>query len=545
MPSISETIQDYETDQIEMIAEQWGIEDDIDPQRNIKKQMADFLRNKDLFLEVYSALPTSEQSALQTLIVENGKVAAAKFSRMYGVIREMGAAIREKERPDRNPISAAENLFYKGIIGLSFFKERREVNEYVFLPQEFFKFLKSIQDDRSQKVLPPVLSEKSISQIISTSDEILDQICFLLAAFRGSIPKAEFSRFIPLPRIHFLTALLRSEGVIDEDSSIVDKKRIESFLTSERSKIFSKIYFSWIEDDSINELRLLPNIVLEGKWKNDPRKTRKNLLDIIAKLPREKWFRISDFVDWMYQRHPDFQRSAGEYDTWFIKEAKSGEYLNGFEFWHKVDGQLLHYLLTGPLFWMGILDLAFTEEEQAYAFKKSDWADNLLEKKPVKYITHETSEITMHKNGVILVPVGTNRELHYQIARFCIWEESQRDHYRYKISLNAIRRAKTQLISTGQIKKLIQKSAKKPAPANILEALNRWNKRQSQINLEKHFLIRVVSSDILDQIEKSVAKRYIQERLSATTATIKSNDVHRLKDALIEMGYFSDVLQEV
>ena len=546
MPTISEIIQDYEIDQIEMIAEQWGIEDDIDPKKNFRNQVVNFLDNRNLFLEVICTLPAHEQSALQFILDESGKIPAAQFTRTYGEIREMGAAIREKERPDRNPISVAENLFYKGIIGLSFFNERDEVKEYIFLPEEFIKFLKSIRDDPSRIVAPPTLSEKNVSQIIYASDELLDQICSLLAALRSNIPINEFSHFFPLPRIHFLSALLQTQGVIDKDSSILDTSKFKDFLTSERSVAFSNICFSWMEDGLINELKLLPNIIFDGKWKNDPKKTRGNLLEIITKLPLKKWCRISDFIDWMHHRHPDFQRSGGEYETWFIKDAANDEYMNGFENWHHVEGKLLHFFLTGPLFWMGILDLAVAEEgAQPFAFKKSDWADKLLEKKHIEYSTHEISEFILRKNGTILVPANTQRELHYQIARFCVWEEIQRKHYRYKISPVAIRRAKTQHISTGQIKTLFQKYAKKPIPKNILVALNRWDKKQSQIQLGKHILIRVVSSDILDQIEKSSAKRYIRERINATTAVTTPKDIHRLEDALIEMGYFAEISHEV
>jgi len=546
MPTISETIQDYEIDQIEMIAEQWGIEDDIDSHKNIKKQLVDILDNKDLFLEVIYTLPTHERSALQFILDEGGKFSAAQFTRAFGVIREMGAAVREKERPDRSPISAAENLFYKGIIGLSFFKEGDEVKEYIFLPEEFIKFMKSIQDNPSRIVTPPTISENNISQIILSSDEILDQICSLLAALRGNIPLNEFSRFIPLPRIHFLSALFQTQGVIDKDFSILDTSKLKDLLVSERSSAFSNICFSWMEDGFINELKLLPHIIFEGKWRNDPIKTRKNLLEIIAKLPQKKWYRISDFIIWMYHRHPDFQRSGGEYDSWFIKDTANDEYLNGFENWHSVEGELLHFFLINPLFWMGILDLAVDEEgAQPFAFRKSDWANKLLNKKPVKYSTNEISEFTLRKNGMILLPVNTQRELHYQIARFCVWEEIHHNHYQYKISPPAIRRAITQNISTGQIKKLFKKYAKKPVPRNILEALDRWGKNQSQIKLGKYILIRVVSPDILDQIEKSSAKRYLCERINTTIAVISPNDIHSLEDALIEMGYFADTFHEV
>jgi len=546
MPTISETIQDYEIDQIEMIAEQWGIEDDIDPKKNVRKQLVDLLDNRNLFLDIIYALPSHEKTALQFVLDEGGKISASQFSRAYGVIREMGAAVREKDRPDRSPASVAENLFFKGIIGLSFFNEGDEVKEYYFLPEEFIKFLKSIQDDPSQIVTLPALSKENISHILSASDKILDQICSLLAALRGSVPSNETSRFIPLPLFRFLSALFQTQGITDKDSAILDASKIKDFLTSDRSTVFSNICLSWMKDELINELKLLPDIIFEGNWKNDPIKTRGGLLEIIAKLPPKKWYRIPDFIDWMHQKHPDFQRSGGEYNTWFIKDAANDAYLNGFENWQRVEGKLLHYFITGPLFWLGILDLAVIEEgEQPFAFRKSKWANKLLEKKPVRYETHEISECVLRKNGVILLPINSQRELHYQIARFCVWEETQRKHYRYRVSLTALRRAEAQRISISQIKILFKKYAKKPIPRNILAALDRWNKDQSQIRLEKQIIIQVDSPDILDQIEKSPGKRYISERINATTAIISPNNLYRLEDTLMEMGYFAEILQEV
>ena len=42
----------------------------------------------------------------------------------------------------------------------------------------------------------------------------------------------------------------------------------------------------------------------------------------------------------------------------------SGEYLRGFEHWDEVDGRLIRYIITGPLHWLGVLDLARPEAEQ-------------------------------------------------------------------------------------------------------------------------------------------------------------------------------------
>ena len=41
---------------------------------------------------------------------------------------------------------------------------------------------------------------------------------------------------------------------------------------------------AWMESDSFNELCLMPTIICEGEWKNEPQETREfllNLLDVI------------------------------------------------------------------------------------------------------------------------------------------------------------------------------------------------------------------------------------------------------------------------
>ena len=58
----------------------------------------------------------------------------------------------------------------------------------------------------------------------------------------------------------------------------------------------------------------------------------------------------------VHQQQPDFQRPAGDYDSWFLRDQQSGEFLRGFEHWDEVDGALLRYLICGPLHWLGGVD---------------------------------------------------------------------------------------------------------------------------------------------------------------------------------------------
>jgi len=546
MPTILETFQDYEADMLDMIAEQWGIQDDIDLKNNIKKQICNFLKNKALFKEIVQSLPADAHSALMHIFNNGGKTQAAQFMRLYGEIREMGAGTREKERPDRNPISISENLFYKGLIALSFFSEKNEAEEFVYLPQEFNIFLKPIHKIRIKANNPPALTERNHVQIIYGSDEILDHICSLLAAYRGKVPADEVSRVIPYPIQQFLTAFFHSQKIINSKADISDLKILKEFLLGERDAVFSNICILWTKDNSFNELTLLPNLSFEGKWKNNPAKTRRNLLEIISNLDPDNWFSITGFINWMHQTHPDFQRSRGEYDLWFIRNIEADKFINGFENWYLVEGKLLEYFLTGPLFWLGIIDLASDDKSnRPIGFKKSKWADALLGMHSIKYDSIETTECAYHTNGEILVPANTQREIRYQIARFCVWGKKLANHYRYKISSTAIKRAEAQNLNENQIKTLVEKHGKKPVPKNIIVAIDRWKKHQTQVEVKDQIIIHTASAGILDQVQKSTAKQYIIERLNPTTAIISSKNLHRFEDALTKLGYFPEIGQDV
>ena len=73
-------------------------------------------------------------------------------------------------------------------------------------------------------------------------------------------------------------------------------------------------------------------------------------------VPPDDWWPVSEFVQFVKDNDPDFQRPAGDYDSWYIRDASTGEY-RGFESWDRVDGALLWFILTGPMYWLGLTDL--------------------------------------------------------------------------------------------------------------------------------------------------------------------------------------------
>src|SRR5690606_5122985 len=153
-------------------------------------------------------------------------------------------------------------------------------------------------------------------------------------------------------------------------------------------------------------------IICEGEWKNQPQITREFLMNLINDIPQGKWWSLNAFVKAIKEKFPDFQRPAGDYDSWFIKRESDGQYLRGFAYWDSVDGTLIKYLIQ-TLHWLGRVDLANTEENGvATAFRLS----SIVEKK------EERGKIIVSSNGKISVSRYFLRAIRYQIARFCEWD---------------------------------------------------------------------------------------------------------------------------
>src|SRR6476660_3795604 len=54
---------------------------------------------------IWSALADDQRGAVQMLLGTGGKMPAAKFGRLFGEIRQMGAAQIEREKPLEKPVS--------------------------------------------------------------------------------------------------------------------------------------------------------------------------------------------------------------------------------------------------------------------------------------------------------------------------------------------------------------------------------------------------------------------------------------------------------
>lgn len=544
MPDLAESLQGRDLGHLRIIAELWGIELEEQEIHSVLIHLTQMLRNPAEIDKMILSFSPEIKEALDDLTRRSGKVPWAQFTRKYGEVREMGIARRDREQPYKQPISIAEALWYLGLVARAFFDTPTGPEEFAYIPDDFLGLLpKSVMVD-----LPPMgrqASSLEYAQVFIAYDRILDHACTLLAALRSGIRlENPFStrcgeELTPI----VLKSLLLSCGLIDEGGSVLSEPA-RLFLEAERGQALAQLFAAWKQSRRINELRLLPGLSLEGNWENDPLLARQTVLYYIMGIPSTTWWSVPAFIAAIKQHNPDFQRPAGDYDSWFIREAKSGEYMRGFEQWDDVDGRLIRYILTGPLHWLGVLDLASPEPGlEAAAFRHSAWSSSLLNGETPKRMPVEKDTVVVRSDAQISVGRLVPRRARYQLARFCAWVKETPDEYQYRISVRSLVEAQKQGLTVSQLQILLNRYSK-AVPPSLVKALERWEKNGSEARLEKLVVLRVTSVEVLQALRKSRASRFLGEPLGPTTIAIKPEASEKVLRALAELGYLGEIRGE-
>ena len=287
-----------------------------------------------------------------------------------------------------------------------------------------------------------------------------------------------------------------------------------------------------MESDSFNELKLMPSIICEGEWTNQPLETREFLLNLLNAIPEDKWWSLNAFIRDIKQKYADFQRPAGDYDSWFIKRASDGQYLRGFAYWDQVDGALIKYFITNILHWLGQVDLSIAEgAAEPTAFRLSSFENTEEEK----------GKITVASNGKISIPRDAPRVVRYQVSRFCEWDEEKTGEYQYHVTTNSLTQAKEQGLKAEQLLALLVKYTDNKVPPALVKALKRWEVNGTEARVETQIILRLSRPEILEEMRKSKAAKYLGEVLSPTAVTVKSGAIQKVMEALAELGLLAEV----
>jgi hypothetical protein len=540
MPDLLRTLEGHDLGFLKMVASTWRIELNAPDAATALPVLASTLLSRPLIAEMLEDLPEEAREALQVLLENEGRLPWSQFCRRFGEMRAMGPAKRDRERPDIKPVSTVEILWYRALISKAIFNLPPEPKDYAYIPDDLIEYLHPLGAERIIPIGRPA-SPAECAHPLQATDQIIDHACTLLAGRRmNAEPQSIFLSESPISPL-YLSELLRAAGLVDYMGFPLPDA-VRSFLEASRGEALALLANAWLHSESFNDLRLLPGLKFEGEWVNQPLQTRQAILEMLSQLPQDTWWSLPAFVNGVRDRRPDFQRPAGDYDSWFIRKEGADTFLRGFSSWDVVDGALLRFIITGPLHWLGIIDLAAPDTKAApTAFRPSAWATALWHGNPPGGLPQEKAPVRVSSDGRLVLSNLTPRWVRYQVARMCQWESASGSEYRYRLAPSSLEQAQQQGLRPVHLITLLRKFAAGPLPPDLIEALERWEKLGVQAVIEPAVLLRVSSPEILAALRKTRAARYLGETLTPTIVLVKPGGAAALRSALVECGYLAEV----
>ncbi len=552
MGELAQALSDHDLSTLRVIGEWYELDLTGLQKRASVKALSEALTRLDMNEET-RYLPQEELAAMVALIEAGGRIPVAPYERDFGSLRQMGPARMEREEPWLDPISPAEALWYRGFLYRGFDDSAEDdLEEYYFLPSELLDQFPSPKPEIDESIdvkasLLIAVPEPDFHTPASTN--VVDDFTALLAASQaGSIVEDNLStlesqllngdpdRSSLLFSLAWELSLLRPT-----DQGAKPTRKVVEWLTQSREVLLRELANAW-RGSAWNELFYTPGIICEGgSWENDPKLARSAIL---GAMPQGvDWYRLQDLIKVIKETKPDFQRPSGNYDTWYIRDKHSGEYLAGFSSWDYVEGRHLLYIVCRAMVWLGLVEISNSVSLEDISYRFTPMGFEWLENRPVEADSLKVP-IVVRDDASILVPFNADFYHRFQIARVAEMEQPiEGKPFVYNLTPASLDLARRQGIESQRLIKFFEEASSRQLPASTRRAIERWAEKGTEGRLENIVVLRVRDGEILDKLRANDKTRpFIAETLGELAVTIRAEEWHGFRKAAAQLGLLLDYI---
>jgi hypothetical protein len=555
MRSLLHTLQDYDLGHLRILAELWGIDLPQGPTLQAAESMAQVMLDPATLTEITDSLPAYTREAFDYLLNLGGRAPLSDFIRRFGPLREMGPGRRDREKPWRDTPSPVEALWYRGLIARAFVDTPSGPREFAFIPSDLASLLPQPAPHSPAlpggPIDPPPISQPAASVAV-------DDTTTLLAALRRhpgdeiDITRAQRQDVDPFLRqpdsLDLLITLLREEEILIDHPLCPNPQSIRSYLDIPRTEALRRLILAWERSSTWNDLSHVPHLTCTSEvWPNDPLASRRIVLGYVSQIPLRSWWDLKGFIAALRDHQPGFQRPAGDFDSWYLRDIRNGTFLQGFEHWDAIEGAMLRYMITGPMHWLGAADLGRANDEgPVTSFRLTPAAAVLSDPQTPLSIKESTASATIQPDGRVIVPRRALRALRYQIARFTSWEPIDDMNYYYRLTPTGLESASNQGLELSHILTVLETAGEEPIPASLREALERWSDHGSEGQFRRETLLQVREPTVLSELQRNrTTARYLGEILGPTVVIVHEKDLPLLCSASARLGILLDPLSNL
>jgi hypothetical protein len=580
MQNLQAVLTDYSLEMLTIIANRWDVDLESRIVQEVAEQLTLAMLDPKRVAGEWERLTDKERGALQMVLGTNDyKMPSAQYERLFGDIRQMGPEALTRDKPYLDTKGVAETLYFRGLLHLGIDQSRTGMQEFVFVPPDLATIMPihqtgfdlSAQADDFDEVtsLDLDLVEDSLLEhtvfdqdpdvIFRADTSIIDDLTTFLAYIQmhevvvqdrhvdQAIQDDVKSYFIGEKSAARFTLIFHMSLELDLIENVEGKLQpirttVRRWLEGIRTKQSRNLVEAWFSTHRYNELKQVPNLkVEEGSWKHDPTYLRQILHDTIKLLPTDKWVVIDDLIMEIKETDPDFQRPGGDYDSWYIRDAQTQNYLNGFESWDAVEGATLYYTIVKTLHWLSLVDLAAIEAdskpENAEFFRLTAFGRAWVGNIGWPELQDPDVQVDVEADGTIHIPRGASRYDRFQLARFSSWV-GVGDTFTYRLTSDGLKHASQQGIQPTHIQAFLQRTTGQELPPQVQKMLDSWGGiNGTSAILTQMLVLQVDAPELMQTIwETPEIRRFLGRRLGPLAVTVRAEQWEELITTLEQHG---------
>ena len=551
--TLYQTLLDSDLVRLRVIARQWDIPLTTGRRPDLAAQLADGMARAEAVERVWELLPSESRAALEDLLRQGGAVPWMIFTRRWGRIRNVGPGRLEREELWREPVSPAESLWYWGFLQrASELGSGGGIRDMAIVPDDLALYLPvppPLEIPPPTSTAPPLhalAGDDGLADDLVTFWALLQNETVLLDAEGNYPPHCRQQLLAHLrPPAESRLALLKTLALEQDWIQLNEHGLLRptatpmlAWLREGRWTQWLALARAWQESAHWNDLAFVPTLHPDpvAGWPYDPRATRHNFLDLLRHCTSGVWYTLAEFVAYAREHAPDFLRVDGDYDTWSPRDALTGAPLRGFDAWESVEGALLAFMLTGPLSWLGLVDLGRAVSylpPTAFRLNAAGAAFLGLEQPPE---LSPPSPVRIRRDGTLLVPPGRRYE-RFQLSRIALPVQDGVAEC-YRLTPRSLARARQQRIPLERIIGFLGEATGRSLPAALRKAMEHAYHGGERASLTRVWVLRVQDPDLLDY---PALLSVLQERLGPRVALVREVDRERVLTLLIQEGVLPEV----
>jgi hypothetical protein len=472
---------------LEAIAEGWSVALTDEQVPEIVERLVAEMTSAANVERVLQRLGEPERQAL-AYVAANGQAKAHIVARKYGGLRHLGPGRLEWEQAWHQPASTVERLWFLGLLYEGYGLDEGYRGRVFFVPPEVLAVLPpmhiALPAFQVQTAPPPPIAHDD-------QDDLAHDVLVLLSYARNNelrgkrdiLSARDLNRLGPRlagertpARLRFLQHLCQEARLIGLEGGAWKPTRVAAnWLKGEALARRRVLFLAWLQDARWNELRLVPSVRCEGtSWRNDPIQARQGVLGYLRQCPVGSWWTIASFVSALHEVTPDFQRADGDYNSWRIRDVRTGQYLLGFDHWERVEGELIRYLLECPLSWLGVVALGGPKagEPVDCCMLTPEGAATLgLQEVPAS----PRRPFVVQPDLQVIVPREASWYDRFLLERSARWVEERREFARYTLDRGAVLACVASGVSVEQILAFLQRVSAQRVPERVARILRAWS----------------------------------------------------------------------